>query len=100
MESIALKDVFDSNNIKQCDLLKIDTEGSEYDILYNLPDEYYKKIKRIYLEHHNVNIFLPKNIHNNHNHNYLKIFLEKRGFNVFMQDNYIFANNNIAYEIQ
>ena len=50
---ISLQQVFDDNNIRLCDLLKIDCEGGEYDILYNLPAEYYKRISHIRMEYHN-----------------------------------------------
>jgi len=71
---ISLKDVFEENKIDSCDILKIDCEGAEYEILYNLPDEYFKKIKEIRLEYHN---------HLNNKKNtgdFLKRFLEEKGF--------------------
>lgn len=53
VECLSLKDVFDSNNIQRCDMLKIDCEGGEYDILYNLPQEYFLRVQNIRLEYHN-----------------------------------------------
>lgn len=50
---ISLKDVFDRNKIISCDILKMDCEGAEYEILYNFPDEYFKRIKEIRMEYHN-----------------------------------------------
>lgn len=50
---VSLKDVFDSNNLKHCDILKIDCEGAEFEILYNTPSEYLKYVKEIRLEYHN-----------------------------------------------
>lgn len=35
IESITLDDIFEKYNIEKCKLLKIDCEGSEYEILYN-----------------------------------------------------------------
>lgn len=52
---ISLKDVFDYNKIERCDILKVDCEGAEYEILYNTPNQYLKKIKEIRLEYHNLN---------------------------------------------
>ena len=52
IESISLKDIFDSNQIQKCDLLKIDCEGSEYMILNSLPDFYFQCIKKIVMEYH------------------------------------------------
>lgn len=76
---ITLKDVFDRNNIKKCGLLKIDCEGAEFEILYNLPDEYFKRIKEIRMEYHN---------HKNNEKNTgdsLRKFLEQKGFVVTKQ---------------
>ena len=40
---------------QKIDFLKIDCEGSEYDILYNLDSNLYAKIKVISLEFHDLN---------------------------------------------
>jgi len=53
IKTISLKDVFDSNKINFCHLLKIDTEGSEYEILHSTPKKYLNKIGLIILEYHN-----------------------------------------------
>ena len=52
VESVSLKDIFDSNKIEKCDLLKLDCEGSEYIILNSLPDSYFEHIKKIVMEYH------------------------------------------------
>jgi FkbM family methyltransferase len=52
VESISLKDVFTEHRIERINFLKLDCEGAEYDILYNLPLEYYTKIDRISMEYH------------------------------------------------
>lgn len=52
IKTISLKEIIDHNEIKKCDLLKLDCEGAEYDILNSLPDEYFNKIQRIILEYH------------------------------------------------
>ena len=46
-----LGDYLKKKNIKEIDFLKIDTEGSEYDIIKGLDDNL-KNIKMIYFEHH------------------------------------------------
>jgi len=74
VNSIALKDVFEENKIEQCDILKLDCEGAEFEILYNLPDEYFRKIKKIRLEYHN-HLINRKN-----KGSYLIKFLEQKGF--------------------
>jgi len=73
IECITLENIFEDNNISEIDLLKLDCEGAEYQILYNLPDDYFKKIKNIILEYHDY-----KNNHVNE----LIDFLEKKGFNI------------------
>lgn len=45
-----LNDFISSNNIAKIDILKIDCEGAEYDILYNL--NYYDIIKSFHIEFH------------------------------------------------
>ena len=38
--------------IEQCDFLKIDCEGAEYDIIDSLPIEYFTKINKMMIEYH------------------------------------------------
>lgn len=52
VESRSLEDVFRSNEIEGCDLLKIDCEGCEFEVLLNAPADVLRKIKRISLEYH------------------------------------------------
>ncbi|MBL0337298.1 MAG: FkbM family methyltransferase [Chitinophagaceae bacterium] len=51
VESISLDDIF--SRIDICDLLKIDCEGSEYEIFYSAKPDTLKKINRIVGEFHN-----------------------------------------------
>ncbi|MGC8924337.1 MAG: FkbM family methyltransferase [Candidatus Micrarchaeia archaeon] len=51
VEVITLKDVFEQNNLKKIDILKIDTEGSEYNIL-SKAEQLLGKIHNILLEYH------------------------------------------------
>ena len=52
VNSISLQQIFDNNNIEYCDFLKLDCEGSEYEIIKNLPATYFKKIKKMIIEYH------------------------------------------------
>lgn len=52
VKTIGLRDIFEDNNLKKINFLKIDCEGSEYDILFNTPKRYLSKIDRIAMEYH------------------------------------------------
>lgn len=52
VDCIGLKDVFDQYEITRCHFLKLDCEGAEYDILYNLPADYFARIDKIVMEYH------------------------------------------------
>ncbi|MEE9323678.1 MAG: FkbM family methyltransferase [Candidatus Aenigmarchaeota archaeon] len=47
-----LKDIFQMEKIKFCDFLKMDVEGSEYEILENAPENILKRIGLISMEYH------------------------------------------------
>ncbi|MDD5617541.1 MAG: FkbM family methyltransferase [Candidatus Omnitrophica bacterium] len=83
-----LAEVFDENNIDQCDLLKIDCEGCEYQILFGLPKDYFSKIKRIYLEYHEF-----KSSDAAYNHESLIKLLKDNGFSVTQKETILFAEN-------
>jgi FkbM family methyltransferase len=51
-KSVSLKNIFDSNAIEKCDFLKMDCEGEEYSIMSALPDSYYSRIRKIFMEYH------------------------------------------------
>jgi FkbM family methyltransferase len=57
--TITLDEIIKENNITKIDLLKVDIEGSEYDLLNNIQDETYSKINQITVEFHD---FLDKNL--------------------------------------
>jgi FkbM family methyltransferase len=75
VKALSLQEIFESNSIVKCNLLKLDCEGAEYEILGSLPEEYFKKIDRICLEYHpieNSTVLL---------HN-LKTHLDKLGYKI------------------
>jgi len=49
---ITLDEIFKDNGLKNCDLLKMDCEGSEYSILYNCPREHLSWIGQMAIEVH------------------------------------------------
>jgi FkbM family methyltransferase len=78
VSGITLEDIFLNNKIKKINFLKIDCEGSEYDILINTPEEYLKKIEKISMEFHDFGIYdIPS----------LKGFLETNGFQTIVKRN-------------
>jgi hypothetical protein len=52
--AVSLASVFDSYDIRNCALLKIDCEGAEYEILESLPRIYFQRIHAIRLEIHRL----------------------------------------------
>jgi len=52
IKAIGLKDIFEDSGLKKINFLKIDCEGSEYDILLNTPKKYLNRIDRIAMEYH------------------------------------------------
>lgn len=50
--AVPLDRLLDEHHVERCDFLKLDCEGAEYDILYHLPTEYFRRIRRIALEYH------------------------------------------------
>ena len=52
VNSISLKEIFDKNKIEHCNFLKLDWEGSEYEIIRHLPSEYFQKIDKMIIEYH------------------------------------------------
>jgi len=49
-----LPDIIDAHGLTRIDLLKMDCEGSEYEILYAVSDSYLRRIAEIRLEYHNL----------------------------------------------
>lgn len=52
VDSITLPEILERNNIKTCNFMKIDCERAEYEILFSIPEEYFSRIKRIFIEYH------------------------------------------------
>jgi FkbM family methyltransferase len=50
--TINLEDIIKENNLEYIDILKVDIEGSEYDVMPNISDETYLKIGQITIEFH------------------------------------------------
>jgi FkbM family methyltransferase len=52
VQGISLEELFQKNAISECEVLKIDCEGAEFEILLNTSEDTFKKIKNICLEYH------------------------------------------------
>jgi len=73
VKTTTLANIFESNHISKCDLLKMDCEGAEYEILFTTPKEILERISSIIMEYHNS----P-----DCNFIDLKKFLELQGFKI------------------
>jgi len=81
IEVFPLDEIFKKRNIQHVDLIKIDTEGHEYEVLVGVSNNI-QKIDYILLEFHNDNIYenySSKKIHNFLNENNFKL-LKKFNF--------------------
>jgi len=74
VKSTTLKELFRSNQIRHCDFLKLDCEGSEFEILLNAPPSVLGRIRKISLEYHDGVT--------EYSHTDLAKFLEGHGFDI------------------
>ena len=72
---LPLSKINEVNELKNIDILKIDTEGYELNILKGIYQDHFNKIKYIYFEHH-YDLMIKKN----YNYSDMKIFLNKNNF--------------------
>jgi len=85
IDCITPEQIFESNRIaKEC-ILKLDCEGCEFDVLFNMPQKYLKLIKCIGMEYH---CQLGPNDDPFENKIKLKKYLEDSGFNVAQGPDY------------
>jgi FkbM family methyltransferase len=54
VEALSLDDLFQRQCIKQCDLMKLDCEGAEYEILFSASPDVFARIERIAMEIHEI----------------------------------------------
>lgn len=73
-DSVSLGEIFKDYSISRCDLLKMDIEGGEYDIFFNIDKDILDKINAIAMEYH---IF-----DNDKNLDSLKRILTDAGFSI------------------
>ncbi len=78
VECITLESIIDERNEKDL-VLKIDVEGSEYDILYSCPSEKLKRFNTIYAEFHDNIVFDKDGLNSK---DALKKYIVDLGYNV------------------
>ena len=80
---ITLQDIFETFNLQTVDFLKMDCEGSEYEIFYSTPPQYLRQVSQMIVEYHthtHANWLDEKNR--------LKTFLSDVGFDVQESDRF------------
>lgn len=73
ISTISVNSLFEHCGIERCDFLKIDTEGSEYEILFNMDKKHLGNVSRIAIEYHD---------HPDYNVHDLGEFLKQNNFEV------------------
>lgn len=87
--SKSLDQIFEELHVAECDFLKIDCEGAEYDILFHASDQTLDKMKHVCLEYHDgVTAY---------SHDDLAGFFRGKGFSVRIQPNPVHAHLGFLY---
>lgn len=60
VQTTTLGAILDEFDVEQCELLKLDCEGGEYDILFHADKEVLGRVDRIAMEYHNVGSEYPR----------------------------------------
>jgi FkbM family methyltransferase len=79
VEAVSLAHIFETHSIQRCDWLKMDCEGSEYDILYECPPEVLSRVQMISMELHPMDSEAR-------NAPAICKFLKERGYRIFCAD--------------
>jgi FkbM family methyltransferase len=85
VDAIPLRAIFDDNDIQRCNFLKLDCEGAEHEILYNLPPEYFARIDKIAMEYHGDQDPTKRR----HQSDALAAHLEEVGFRIVAYEEFI-----------
>jgi len=97
VKMISLKSFIYEHSIKKIDVLKIDTEGYDFEVILGLGEKI-NKVKYIYFEHHFHDMFVKKYKFKEINqflinNNFKKIFKIKMSFRKTFE--YVYCNKNI-----
>lgn len=86
IKTINLQQIIEKNAIKRIDILKMDIEGSEYEVFYTIPPTMFEKIGQISMEYHDKDTAQNNGVA-------LKNFLNVQGFNVSLKP---FSHTNLG----
>jgi FkbM family methyltransferase len=89
VKTLGLKDIFNNNDIRYCDFLKMDCEGSEYNILFNTPRSLLLKIEMLAIEYHNSLL--------EYTGDELAVFLRNNGYKVRVSEHHLEPDIGIIY---
>jgi len=81
---VTLPQIFEENDLTNCDVLKMDCEGAEYSILYNCHPDYLRRIMQMVTEVH-------KGSSSRENIQTLAEYLKGHGFNLRIRDHMLWA---------
>lgn len=84
----SLSDVIREHDVEQIDLLKIDVEGSEFDVLSGIEDADWRRIKQIAIEVHSRAILKR-----------ITSLLEARGFQFVVDDSMVVHENGNGHDV-
>ena len=92
VNSTTLENIFTENNIDNCNFLKLDCEGAEYQIMESLNPIFFGKISKTIIEYHlaDTNPDLLKNLTKKLESHNFKINIKK----LFSDIGFLFANSN------
>jgi len=92
VDSVKLDKLFSSLKIARCDILKVDIEGAEYEVFYNLNHTFFNKINLLFMECHDLH-----KINKRYEKNSMKEFLLSKGFSIIRElpkENIIIGKHN------
>lgn len=95
MPMVTLDEVLATHHVETCDLLKIDTEGAEYGILYGAREETLARVRRICGEYHKL-----ENGGERTRIEALVAYLEAHGFSVTLAPKRRLENHGLFFAMQ
>jgi FkbM family methyltransferase len=90
--AVNLSKIFSKYKIRQCDLMKLDCEGAEYDILFHCPKVILRQIKNLILEYHEG--------YTGYTGKDLTGFLTRQGYRVHVKPHPLETNIGLLYAVR